>query len=151
MLFRSRPAPSMRIFTRSTAMRQWPTLTTMLPLCTNAPAISIVHCSTYANIASSSHKRESQLARLPTEAEGWRFTPLGLPAKVERNPLATQTKKQWPTWMIVVAVLILLPPLVWALSITFNIVAAMSIGGILLVVAIVVLFIKVKGRVDEVR
>jgi len=53
--------------------------------------------------------------------------------------------------MIVVAVLILLPPLVWALSITLNIVAAMSIGGILLVVAIVVLFIKVKARVDEQR
>jgi len=53
--------------------------------------------------------------------------------------------------MIVIAVLILLPPLVWALSITLNIVAAMSIGGILLVVAIVVLFIKIKARVDEER
>jgi len=52
--------------------------------------------------------------------------------------------------MIVVAVLILLPPLVWALS-TLNIVAAMSIGGILLVVAIVVLFIKIKDQVDEER
>lgn len=50
-----------------------------------------------------------------------------------------------------VAVLILLPPLVWALSITLNIVAAMTIGGILLVVAIVMLFIKIKGRVDEER
>ncbi|GMQ99176.1 MAG: hypothetical protein BMS9Abin17_1746 [Acidimicrobiia bacterium] len=65
--------------------------------------------------------------------------------------MTTQTKKQWPTWMIVVAILILLPPLVWALSITLNIVAAMSIGGILLVVAIVVLFIKIKARVDEQR
>ncbi|MFV2000063.1 MAG: hypothetical protein ACC654_06835 [Acidimicrobiia bacterium] len=65
--------------------------------------------------------------------------------------MSTQTKKQWPTWMIVGAVLILLPPLIWALSITFNIVAAMSIGGILLVVAIVVLFIRIKARVDEER
>jgi len=53
--------------------------------------------------------------------------------------------------MIVVAILILLPPLVWALSIAFNIVAAMSIGGILLVVAIVVLFMRIKARVDEER
>lgn len=53
--------------------------------------------------------------------------------------------------MIVVAILILLPPLVWALSITLNIVTAMTIGGILLVVAIVVLFMKIKARVDEER
>ncbi|MCL1593109.1 MAG: hypothetical protein M3132_01995 [Actinomycetia bacterium] len=63
----------------------------------------------------------------------------------------TQTKKQWPTWMIVASILILLPPLVWALTITLNIVAAMSIGGILLVVALVYLFIRIKGRVDEAR
>jgi len=61
----------------------------------------------------------------------------------------TQTKKQWPTWMIVVAVLILLPPLVWALTITINIVSAMTIGGIILVAAIVWLFVTLKNKVDD--
>ncbi len=63
--------------------------------------------------------------------------------------MPTQTKKQWPTWMIVVAVLILLPPLVWALTITINIVSAMTIGGIILVAAIVWLFVTLKNKVDD--
>ncbi len=63
----------------------------------------------------------------------------------------TQTKKQWPVWMIVVAIVILIPPIVWALSITINLVAAMSIGGILLVAGIVWLFIAIKGSVDARR
>lgn len=50
--------------------------------------------------------------------------------------------------MVVVAVLILLPPIVWGLSVAFNIVAAMSIGGILLVVLIVWIFTRLKKRVD---
>ncbi len=66
-------------------------------------------------------------------------------------PVATQPKKQWPVWMIVVAIVILIPPIVWALSITINIVAAMSIGGILLLAGIVWLFIALKGRVDAER
>jgi len=65
--------------------------------------------------------------------------------------MATQTKKQWPTWMIVVAIVILIPPIVWALTITFNIVTALSIGGILLVAGIIWLFIAIKGRVDAER
>lgn len=65
--------------------------------------------------------------------------------------MATQPKKKWPTWMIAVAIFILIPPIVWALTITINLLAAMSIGGILLVVGIVVLFIAIKGRVDEER
>ena len=53
--------------------------------------------------------------------------------------------------MIVVAIVILIPPIVWALSITINIVAAMSVGGILLVAGIIWLFIAIKGRVDAER
>ena len=57
-------------------------------------------------------------------------------------------QKQWPTWMIVVAVIILIPPIVWALSISLNIVAGLSVGGILLIVAIVWLFTRLKKSVD---
>lgn len=49
--------------------------------------------------------------------------------------------------MVVVAVIILIPPIVWGLSIAFNIVAALSVGGILLIVLIVWLFVKMKDRV----
>lgn len=65
--------------------------------------------------------------------------------------MATQPKKQWPTWMIVVAIVILIPPIVWALSIAINIVTAISVGGILLVAGIIWLFIAIKGRVDAER
>jgi nitrate reductase gamma subunit len=65
--------------------------------------------------------------------------------------VATQPKKQWPTWMIAVAIFILIPPIVWALTITVNLLTAMSIGGILVVVGIVALFIVIKRRVDEER
>ena len=69
-----------------------------------------------------------------------------------KGPLvATQPKKQWPTWMIVVAIVILIPPIVWALSITVNIVTAMSVGGLLLFAGIIWLFIAIKGRVDAER
>ncbi len=51
--------------------------------------------------------------------------------------------------MVAVGVLILIPPLVWALTIFLNILAAMSIGGILLVAAFVWLFVALKNRVDE--
>lgn len=65
--------------------------------------------------------------------------------------MATQPKKQWPALMIVVAIVILIPPIVWALSIAINIVTAISVGGILLVAGIVWLFIAIKGRVDAER
>ncbi len=81
--------------------------------------------------------------------EGLRATIL---PQIERTPpVATQPKKQWPVWMIVVAIVILIPPIVWALSITINIVAAMSVGGVLLVAGIIWLFIAIKGRVDAER
>jgi len=50
--------------------------------------------------------------------------------------------------MVVVSVIILIPPIVWALSTFMHIVAAMSIGGILLVVFIVWLFTRLKKSVD---
>ncbi len=58
------------------------------------------------------------------------------------------TTKQWPTWMIVVAFLILIPPIVWALNLVIGLATAMTIGGMLLVVAIVWLFVWLRGRVE---
>jgi hypothetical protein len=60
-------------------------------------------------------------------------------------------KREFPTWMVVVAIIILAFPIIWALSLFLDIIAAMSIGGILVVVALVLLFIWLKGRVDAER
>ena len=60
-------------------------------------------------------------------------------------------KNEFPTWMVVVSIIILAFPIIWALSLFFDIVAAMSIGGILVVVALVLLFIWLKKRVDAQR
>ena len=60
-------------------------------------------------------------------------------------------KNEFPTWMVVVSIIILAFPVIWALSLFLNIVAAMSIGGILVVVALVLLFIWLRKRVDAKR
>lgn len=67
---------------------------------------------------------------------------------IERIYLPTQHNR-FPTWMVVVAIVILLPVIVWALTIVFDILVAMSIGGILLIVAIVWLFTKLRSSVDS--
>ena len=56
---------------------------------------------------------------------------------------------RWPTWVVVVAIIILIPPLVWALSLTMDILAAISIGAVVLIVAIVALFVWLRRRVDS--
>ena len=60
-------------------------------------------------------------------------------------------KNEFPTWMVVVSIIILAFPIIWALSLFLDIIAAMSIGGILIVAALVLLFIWVKKRVDAQR
>jgi hypothetical protein len=65
--------------------------------------------------------------------------------------MAAQTKSEFPTWMVVVAIIILAFPVIWALSLFLDIVAAMSVGGILVVVALVLLFVWLKRRVDAQR
>jgi hypothetical protein len=47
-----------------------------------------------------------------------------------------------------VSILILAGPIIWALSTVMHIAAAMSIGGILVVVAIVALFVYINKRVN---
>jgi hypothetical protein len=60
-------------------------------------------------------------------------------------------KNEFPTWMVVVSIIILAFPVIWALSLFLDIVAAMSIGGILVVAALVLLFVWLKRRVDAKR
>jgi len=65
--------------------------------------------------------------------------------------MSEEHEQQWPTWVVVVAILILAIPLIWMLSIFMHVLAAMSIGGILVVVAIIALFVWLNRRVDEKR
>jgi uncharacterized membrane protein len=63
--------------------------------------------------------------------------------------MTEQNEQRWSTWVVVVAILILAIPVVWALSIFMHIIAALSIGGILLIAAIIGLFIWLNSRVDK--
>ncbi|MFV9673004.1 MAG: hypothetical protein ACNYZH_07225 [Acidimicrobiia bacterium] len=65
--------------------------------------------------------------------------------------MTNSTQNRFPTWMIVVSIIILAFPIIWALSLFMHIVAAMSIGGILVIAALIGLFIWLKGRVDDKR
>ena len=65
--------------------------------------------------------------------------------------MTSTSTNRFPTWMIVISILILAGPIIWGLTIFFDILTAMSIGGILVVIALVVLFIWLKGRVDDQR
>ena len=60
-------------------------------------------------------------------------------------------KNRFPTWMVVISILILAGPIIWGLTMLFDIITAMSIGGILVVAALIVLFIWLKREVDEKR
>ena len=65
--------------------------------------------------------------------------------------MAPTSKNRFPTWMIVVSILILAVPVIWGLSLFMHVIAAMSIGGILVVAALIGLFVWLKGRVDAQR
>ncbi len=65
--------------------------------------------------------------------------------------MASSSQNRFPTWMVVVSAIVLGGLVIWALSLFMHILAAMSIGGILVVVALIALFIWLKGRVDEKR
>lgn len=59
---------------------------------------------------------------------------------IERELLTTE-KQHWPTWVVVVSIIILIPVLVWVLAVSLNLLAALSIGGILLIAGVVALFV----------
>ena len=65
--------------------------------------------------------------------------------------MTSTSQNRFPTWMIVVSIIILAPLVIFGLSLFMHVVAAMSIGGILVVAALVGLFIWLKGRVDAER
>ncbi len=64
--------------------------------------------------------------------------------------MATQ-QKQWPTWIIVISVIILAPILIVVLRISLGWLSAIGIVGVLVIAAFVGLFIWVKRRVDAER
>ena len=63
--------------------------------------------------------------------------------------MASQSKNNTATWIIVVAAILLIGPLIWALSLVLNVVAATGIGVIIVGVLVVVAFIWVRGRYEE--
>ncbi len=63
--------------------------------------------------------------------------------------MASQSKSNRATWIIVVAALLLIGPLIWGLSIVMNVVAAAGIGVIIVGVLVVAAFIWVRGRYQE--
>jgi hypothetical protein len=50
--------------------------------------------------------------------------------------------------MIVFAIIIVIPPIVWGLSVALHIVAALSIGALLLIAAILWLFMRMNKKVN---
>lgn len=75
-----------------------------------------------------------------------------LPVEVQKKEaLVASSQKQWPTIMIVIAVILLIGPIIWALSLTMHVLAATGIGLVIAVVVIVLAFMWAKKRVDEKR
>lgn len=61
----------------------------------------------------------------------------------------SENEQRWSTWVVVVAILILAIPIIWALSIFMHIIAALSIGGILVIAGIIGVFIWLNSRIDR--
>jgi hypothetical protein len=72
--------------------------------------------------------------------DSWQPNPRYAAVTIERHIVASQ-KQHWPTWVVVVAVIILIPPVVWALSSVMSLLGALSIGGILLIAGVIALFV----------
>lgn len=63
--------------------------------------------------------------------------------------MADAYKQRWSTWVVIVAILILAIPIIWGIAILTNLLAAMSIGSILVVAAIIGLFIWLRSRMEK--
>ena len=63
--------------------------------------------------------------------------------------MSEEYKRHRPTWVVIVAILILAIPIIWGLAILTNLLAAMSIGGILIIAGIIGVFIWLRGRVEK--
>lgn len=75
--------------------------------------------------------------------------PSTLRPRFERTTVASQSKNTNATWIIVVAAILLIGPLIWALTIVMDVLYAVGIGAIVFIAVIVIAFIFVKGRYDE--
>ena len=53
------------------------------------------------------------------------------------------------TWIIVVAAILLVGPLIWALSLVFDVVAAAGIGVVILVAVVIWAFVWVRRRYED--
>ncbi|MGI9529235.1 MAG: hypothetical protein ACR2NG_05940 [Acidimicrobiia bacterium] len=53
------------------------------------------------------------------------------------------------TWIVVVAAILLIGPLIWALTIVMDVLYAAGIGAVIFIAVIVIAFVFVKGRYDE--
>lgn len=62
--------------------------------------------------------------------------------------MTANSYNRFPTWMVVVSAILLIPLIVIGLSFVLHILAALSIGAILAIVFIVWLFTKIKSNVD---
>lgn len=71
------------------------------------------------------------------------------PDQHEGKLIAETYKQTWSPWVVVVAILILAIPIIWGIAILTNLLAAMSIGGILVVAAIIGFFIWLRSRVER--
>lgn len=63
--------------------------------------------------------------------------------------MASQSNSSTATWIIVVAAILLIGPLIWALSIVMDVLFAAGIGAIIFIAVIVIAFIFVKNRYEE--
>lgn len=63
--------------------------------------------------------------------------------------MASQSNSSTATWIIVVAAILLIGPLIWALSIVMDVLFAAGIGAIIFIAVIVIAFIFVKQRYEE--
>jgi len=63
--------------------------------------------------------------------------------------MADAYQQKWSTWVVIVAILILAIPIIWGIAIVTNLLAAMSIGGILVVAAIIGLFVWLRSRMEK--
>lgn len=75
--------------------------------------------------------------------------PLPSRRTIEGKLIAENYEQKWSTWVVVVAILILAIPIIWAIAILTSLLAAMSIGGILIVAGIIGAFIWLRGRVER--
>ena len=63
--------------------------------------------------------------------------------------MADTYEQKWSTWVVIVAILILAIPIIWGIAIVTNLLAAMSIGGLLVVAAIIGLFIWLRSQMEK--